>query len=261
MNLPKLKTGEENLATVATEQASLVCQGVNNQSYSCESGHCCRETQCCTYFYEVWWFWLVWALIIILTGFCVCQHLRAKQRFQQQRRQNEINLIAYREANNNSQLPLYLRLLPIYFLPAYEDADNRPATPPPPYTPLQPAPPLSDPPDEASVCLPAVSIPVDDDEAPEATQIQSRSANGQNKDLTPGRYRRFTGDSGIEVCDSQDLWDQQDFFEEGEMLEEEGTRQLEEQPDDCDSHSVEHNHVGATFNTTVAANPQPKSLW
>lgn len=151
--------------------------------------------------------------------------------------------------------------MPIYFLPAYEDADNRPATPPPPYTPLQPAPLLSDPPDEAPVCPLAVSIPVDDDEAPEATQIQSRSANSQNKDLTPGRYRRFTGDSGIEVCDGQDLWDQQDLFEEVEMLEEEGTRELEEQQDDCDSHSVEHNHVGATVDTPVASNPQPKSLW
>lgn len=151
-------------------------------------------------------------------------------------------------------------LLHIYFLPAYEDADNRPATPPPPYSPLQPAPPLSDLPDEASVCPLSLSIPVDDDEAPEATQIQSRSANSQNKDFTPGRYRRFTGDSGIEVCDGQDLWDQQDFFEEGEMLEEEGTSQLEERHDDCDSCSAEHNHVGAT-NTPVAANPQPKSLW
>ena len=64
----------------------------------------------------VWWmccglpagFWLVWTLIVILTCCCVCQHWRSKQRFQQQRRQNEINLIAYREAHNNSQLPLYL---------------------------------------------------------------------------------------------------------------------------------------------------------
>lgn len=51
----------------------------------------------------------MWALIIILTCCCVCHHWRSKQRFQQQRRQNEINLIAYREAHNNSQLPLYLR--------------------------------------------------------------------------------------------------------------------------------------------------------
>ena len=35
-------------------QVKLVCQGVNNQSYICESGHCCGETQCCSYYYELW---------------------------------------------------------------------------------------------------------------------------------------------------------------------------------------------------------------
>ncbi|CAB1343530.1 unnamed protein product [Coregonus sp. 'balchen'] len=67
-------------------------------------------------------FWLVWTLIIILMCCCVCQRRRYKQRFQQQRRQNEINLIAYREAHNNTQhLPLYLRFLPDYLLPTYEE--------------------------------------------------------------------------------------------------------------------------------------------
>ncbi|XP_017277129.1 WW domain binding protein 1-like a [Kryptolebias marmoratus] len=254
MDSSKSNAGQQNPVTAAIVQAGLVCQGVNNQSYICKTGHCCKETECCN-FYEEWWFWLVWALIIILTCFCVCQHWRAKQRFQQQRRQNEINLIAYREAHNNSQLPLYLRFLPVYLLPAYEDAVNRPATPPPPYTPLQPAPPLCDPPEEAAVSPLAVSVPIDADETPEATQIPPHSVNNQDKDSTPGRYRRFTGDSGIEVCDGQDLWDQQDFFEDGEMLEEEEARQLDEQRDDCDSQTVERNHIGAIANT------QPKSLW
>lgn len=35
-------------------QAKLVCEGANNQSYICESGHCCGETQCCSYYYELW---------------------------------------------------------------------------------------------------------------------------------------------------------------------------------------------------------------
>lgn len=125
----------------------------------CDWGHCCGETQCCSYYYELWceffsssrWFclgvratniklpmcsspdpsavhvhvvtaaacpranwgllagfWLVWALILVLICACICQHWRSQQRFQQQRRQNEINLIAYREAHNNSQLPIYL---------------------------------------------------------------------------------------------------------------------------------------------------------
>lgn len=63
-------------------------------------------------------FWLVWALIIILICCCLFQHWRSQQRFQQQRRQNEINLIAYREAHNNSHLPIYLSEY-FNFRPAY----------------------------------------------------------------------------------------------------------------------------------------------
>uniref|UniRef100_A0A3B5MAU5 WW domain binding protein 1-like a n=1 Tax=Xiphophorus couchianus TaxID=32473 RepID=A0A3B5MAU5_9TELE len=203
--------------------AGLVCKGVNNQSYICESGHCCGQAECCSNIYELWWFWLVWAVIIILTGFCVWQHWRAKQRFQQQRRQNEINLIAYREVHNNSQLPLYLRLLPVYLLPAYEETVTRPATPPPPYTPLQLVPPSSDPPEEV--------YPLSG--TPETTPFYSSSTNGPNKDSTAGRYRRFTGDSGIEVCEGQEHpWDQHEFFDREETLEEEGLRGKDE-PDDC----------------------------
>lgn len=35
-------------------QSLLHCDGVNNQSYICESGHCCGESQCCSYYYELW---------------------------------------------------------------------------------------------------------------------------------------------------------------------------------------------------------------
>ncbi|XP_008294379.1 WW domain binding protein 1-like [Stegastes partitus] len=245
MGLPKLNVGQESSATADTLfEAKLVCQGVNNQSYICESGHCCGETQCCSYYYELWWFWLVWALIIILTCCCVCQHWRSKQRFQQQRRQNEINLIAYREAHNNSHLPLYLRFLPNYLLPAYEEVVDRPATPPPPYTPLQSAPPPTDPPEEATCPHLAISIASNADAAPPATpdavQSHSHSAYNPNKDLTPGRYRRFTGDSGIEVCDGQELWEQQGFLESKEETEEEGADQME---DSCDHQTVEHSHI------------------
>lgn len=31
-----------------------LCPGVNTQPYLCESGHCCGETGCCTYYYELW---------------------------------------------------------------------------------------------------------------------------------------------------------------------------------------------------------------
>ncbi|XP_030627150.1 WW domain binding protein 1-like a [Chanos chanos] len=245
----------------AGTEGRLRCLGVNNQSYYCDSGHCCGEAGCCSYYYELWWFWLVWTIIIILSCCCVCHHRRTKHRLQQQQRQHEINLIAYREAHNYTSLPFYFRFLPSYLLPAYEEVENRPATPPPPYSASQPgqspgAGPLSpeqrdelcpslqvcpsDPECESSssghcvershspsplcpgqdACKPYVDI----DEARQSQHIASaigvsttpKPANCRKefsqlgeqcqdgcldlKDRMPGRHRRFTGDSGIEVC-------------------------------------------------------------
>ncbi|KAM7408035.1 hypothetical protein PAMA_001947 [Pampus argenteus] len=262
--------GEENSATAATvAEVKLVCLGANNQSYICEAGHCCGEMQCCSYYYELWWFWLVWTLIIILTCCCVCQHWRSKQRFQQQRRQNEINLIAYREAHNNSQLPLYLRFLPTYLLPDYEEVIDRPATPPPPYTPLQSVLPLTDPPDESPCAISTASVPSDADAghpvAPGATQTHLHSAYNPNKDSTPGRYRRFTGDSGIEVCDGQELWDQHSLLEREEETEEDGVGQMEDLCDHCHPQTCEHSHISDAIiheNTdgSTSVDTEPQSL-
>ncbi|XP_037327165.1 WW domain binding protein 1-like b isoform X2 [Pungitius pungitius] len=246
----------------------LHCDGVNNQSYICESGHCCGNSQCCSYYYELWWFWLVWAIIFILSCCCVCHHRRTKHRLQQQQRQHEINLIAYREAHNYSSVPFYFRFLPNYLLPDYEEVVNRPQTPPPPYSALHtgpsslassplaheqqeghcptiqstPVPPVSD----TVCCRPSIeepqSLPSDlrpkPDNKPSQTAHESsvillsdglnnregptsrekRSKSGgesckdpllkdpsegcaEDKDRLPkGRRRRFTGDSGIEVC-------------------------------------------------------------
>ncbi|KAM9395073.1 WW domain binding protein 1-like a isoform 1-T1 [Salvelinus alpinus] len=135
-NSSRLRQTADCCSHTTVAQSRLVCHGDNNQSYVCESDHCCGESQCCSYYYELWWFWLVWTLIIILMCCCVSQHRRYKQSFQQQRRQNEINLIVYREAHNNTQhLPLYLRFLPDYMLPTYEEVVDSTATPPPPYSP------------------------------------------------------------------------------------------------------------------------------
>ncbi|XP_028422652.1 WW domain binding protein 1-like b isoform X2 [Perca flavescens] len=245
----------------------LHCEGINNQSYVCESGHCCGKSQCCSYYYELWWFWLVWAIIFILSCCCVCHHRRTKHRLQQQQRQHEINLIAYREAHNYPSVPFYFRFLPNYLLPDYEEVVNRPPTPPPPYSALHtgpssvassplapeqqerhcptiqptPVPPVSD-----SLCCrpsteepqtPTLDLRPKPDNKPMQTAQDSgmillsdglsregltsqekRSESGddsckdhllkdpsegsaEDKDRLPnGRSRRFTGDSGIEVC-------------------------------------------------------------
>ncbi|KAG9337973.1 hypothetical protein JZ751_027310 [Albula glossodonta] len=221
-------------------QNKLLCYGVNNQTYICESGHCCGESQCCSYYYELWWFWLVWTIIIILSCCCVCHHRRTKHRLQQQQRQHEINLIAYREAHNYTSLPFYFRFLPNYLLPAYEEVVNRPPTPPPPYSALQMGQPASAssvdneqadglcPPQQTASTPPASDThsprPSIEELAPPAQYSQAGDGKAQrdqsqvasalelpgckeplrdyldDKDRTPGRHRRFTGDSGIEVC-------------------------------------------------------------
>lgn len=145
--------------------------------------------------------------------------------------------------------------LPSYLLPAYEEVVDLPVMPPPPYTPLHPAPPPTDQREE-SPCLPsAVSIHSNADAAFSAGADIGRSHiqsyHSPNKDLTPGRYRRFTGDSGIEVCDGQELLEQHRFMDQ----EEEETQGEEMDPHNhCDSQSFEESNVDNTLmcNTTAA---------
>lgn len=159
--------------------------------------------------------------------------------------------------------------LPTYLLPAYEEAVDHPATPPPPYTPLQSALPPTDPPDELPCPHSAVSIPSDADAehpaTPGAMQTNLHSAYNPNKDSTPGRYRRFTGDSGIEVCDGQDLWDQHSLLEREEETEAEGVGQMEDLCDRCGPKTCEHSHISDAVihdNTDgqTAVDTEPQSL-
>lgn len=120
--------------------------------------------------------------------------------------------------------------LPSYLLPAYEEVNDLPVMPPPPYTPLQSAPTSMDPAEESHCPTSVVHVPTDADVAlPVSVEVLSHvhSTYNPNKDLTPGRYRRFTGDSGIEVCDGQELLDQHGLTEREEETEEEGTKQME----------------------------------
>lgn len=71
------------------------CEGTNNQCYICDTGHFCGQSPCCSYYCELWWFWLEWA--IILSCCCVLPPLPNLQTLQ---RQHGTNLIAYQEAHN-----------------------------------------------------------------------------------------------------------------------------------------------------------------
>uniref|UniRef100_A0A672IV36 WW domain binding protein 1 n=1 Tax=Salarias fasciatus TaxID=181472 RepID=A0A672IV36_SALFA len=109
-------------------QGKEFCFGVNNEQYRCEMGYCCGETECCTYYYELWWFWLVWTLIIMLSCCCAYRHRRVKMRLQQEQRQREISLMAYQGASSSfiSPPPLNLRFWNDCKLPDYEEVVGHP---------------------------------------------------------------------------------------------------------------------------------------
>lgn len=104
--------------------------------------------------------------------------------------------------------------------------------PPPPYTPSLPNPPTADPPED-SLCPPS-TVPLADDSdvallaGSDVLHGQIHSAYNPGKESTPGRYRRFTGDSGIEVCDGHELMYQHGFVEREGELEEDAVAQTEE---------------------------------
>ncbi|KAJ8389821.1 hypothetical protein AAFF_G00112900 [Aldrovandia affinis] len=182
--------------SVRPTEDRLPCVGQNNQSYVCEFGHCCGESQCCSYYYELWWFWLVWAIIIILSCCCICHHRRTKHRLQQQQRQHEINLIAYREAHNYASVPFYFRFLPNYLLPDYEEAELRGPGPPAAFG------------QKADGKPHAAEEQCGSEREASAEELPGEGKPGDphkenypdDKEGPSGRHRRFTGDSGIEVC-------------------------------------------------------------
>ncbi|XP_012724620.2 WW domain-binding protein 1 [Fundulus heteroclitus] len=214
-------------------QGKEFCSGVNNEQYRCEMGYCCGETECCTYYYELWWFWLVWTLIIMLSCCCAYRHRRVKMRLQQEQRQREISLMAYQGASTSfiTPPPLNLRFWNDCKLPDYEEVVGHPPTPPPPYS--------ENPPESTPAIPPQISQPVSvsvPQMLPGAEPAADRQASGFSPDagampqpVQPPcreegnvdvvllgaaaeeeeeeedeelvtRRRHVTGDSGIEVC-------------------------------------------------------------
>ncbi|XP_071946850.1 uncharacterized protein [Antedon mediterranea] len=103
--------------------------------YWCDTGHCCGNGECCTYYYELWWFWLVWFALVFLIGFCVWQ----RKRF---RRHNHEYLPPPRCGSisdffRNRGWPFGdIQPIPPCKLPAYSEIGETITygTPPPPYT-------------------------------------------------------------------------------------------------------------------------------
>uniref|UniRef100_A0A3B4XRZ8 Si:ch73-290k24.6 n=1 Tax=Seriola lalandi dorsalis TaxID=1841481 RepID=A0A3B4XRZ8_SERLL len=172
------------------------CPGVNNNpGYLCETGHCCGETGCCTYYYELWWFWLLWTVLILFSCFCAYRHRRAKLRIQQQQRQREINLIAYNGACNYPSSMLDLSFLASFKLPSYEEVAAQPSTPPPPYSSVFAL-------QGGTMGGPSSSFPHHHHHRHPCPPYLGPGGREEEEDDEEDhfRHRRLTGDSGIEVC-------------------------------------------------------------
>ncbi|XP_038820844.1 WW domain-binding protein 1-like [Salvelinus namaycush] len=249
-------------------QGKEFCFGVNNEQYRCEMGYCCGETECCTYYYELWWFWLVWTLIIMLSCCCAYRHRRVKMRLQQEQRQREISLMAYQGASSSfiSPPPLNLRFWTDCKLPDYEEVVGHPPTPPPPYSEIPPEtttaillPSIQS---EAVVVLepPTEDAPREEQTANSSSDEEAASVPSQSErpvEVDPEgpleelltRRRHVTGDSGIEVCVCQ--------LDEGSGPEEDEEQVCQGATGDCCSAS-DHHHTLRHKARTPEPQPQPQ---
>uniref|UniRef100_G1QFI8 WW domain binding protein 1 like n=1 Tax=Myotis lucifugus TaxID=59463 RepID=G1QFI8_MYOLU len=198
--------------------------GTNNQRYACERGHCCGQSQRCTYYYELWVFWLVWTIITILGCCCAGHHCRApRHRLPAQQWEHEINLISYQEAHSAAILFHAFQLRQQQLPVQCGSVGSSPQAPIPPGarasiiadpepsntdTPANPQPPK--PLERSPVALslpwelaPGALLDTDSECKEELLKDYTCEQDGplpNSKDKTPGRHRHFVGDLGIEVC-------------------------------------------------------------
>ncbi|KAK7895366.1 hypothetical protein WMY93_020691 [Mugilogobius chulae] len=193
-------------------QAKEFCFGVNNEQYRCEMGYCCGETECCTYYYELWWFWLVWTLIIMLSCCCAYRHRRVKMRLQQEQRQREISLMAYQGDFGTTANFLTMKkwlatpntASPIFRKPSRRRSGASPQS----QVNTTEAEAVEEPESSSSASdQGAASLPV------QALVLPEDSEAAEEDEELNTRRRHVTGDSGIEVCVCQ-VDDDEDSDEE-----------------------------------------------
>ncbi|XP_057217934.1 WW domain-binding protein 1 [Triplophysa rosa] len=192
------------------------CFGVNNEQYRCEMGYCCGETECCTYYYELWCKHTHTHTVLSSTiadgGDAVCQTGDSVPRRSVSCISGASNSFIFSSSSSLTcaefsslfSFPtlwlglvtcrLYLSELLSGFwtdckLPDYEEVVGHPPTPPPPYSevPSEAQPPINRP--EAAVVL---ELPAEASDRPSCDWTDQEDPNT--------RRRHVTGDSGIEVC-------------------------------------------------------------
>uniref|UniRef100_W5M2W8 Si:ch73-290k24.6 n=1 Tax=Lepisosteus oculatus TaxID=7918 RepID=W5M2W8_LEPOC len=118
------------------------CPGINNHAgYLCETGHCCGETGCCTYYYELWslcgtWVWhVLHDRMYNMRCICVRKHVFCGERLEQtERARGAVRSLQDRSWCSCLSIPIPAGFLASFKLPSYEEVAARPNTPPPPYS-------------------------------------------------------------------------------------------------------------------------------
>ncbi|XP_053320640.1 WW domain-binding protein 1-like [Spea bombifrons] len=199
------------------------CFGQDGKPYKCEIGYCCGDSECCTYYYELWWFWLAWTLIIMIGCCCAYRHRRVKLRHQQEQRQREISLMAYQGV---ASFPASLETWTSCKLPSYSEVTQEPPTPPPPYCEILGEEPRST--DHPTLTTDArlepgsaeQEISLNDAQGP-TTDVVCHANAGEVDVNGSERRRHITGDSGIVLCEHDDRGEGQGEREGKERVDEE----------------------------------------
>merc|ERR1719354_551127 len=123
---------------VKSSTQPIQCPGFNETVYECHTGYCCDKDACCPHYYELWWFWLIWVVTILL-AFCCAYHQKRKRPFQSTPLYPTTDTPdLYAGACNYPGPPADKKqeMLGYTKLPIYDDVIRVPpsASPPPPYS-------------------------------------------------------------------------------------------------------------------------------